>query len=107
MVGFTLGEVQDHLSFHLLALEVAVPLDPNLAAAATALLSSCSRPEKRPIFPNVSIFFQIRTHRKVLTAHRSLIYYIKAGEMFYPMQKELGCYDIYGSVKNFECVHIS
>ena len=25
--------------------------------------------------------------------------------MFYPMQKELGCYDKYGSVKNFECVH--
>ena len=58
-------------------------MDPNPAKSAHVVYpqSGHIRPEKRP-------FFQIRTHKKIRTAHSGPIYQIKAIENPYQMQKK-------------------
>ena len=50
-------------------------------------------PGKTAVFPEFSIFFQIRTNKKIITAHRGPIYQIKAHEKPYPMQKKSLSFD--------------
>ena len=73
------------------------PLGPNPAISAHAVFpqSGHIRPEKRPFFPKFSTFFQIRTSKKVLTAHRGPIYQIKASKIASKTQRKLSRFDKY------------
>ena len=71
------------------------PLDPNPAISAHAVFpqSGHIRPEKRPFFKENSTFFQIRTGKIVLTAHRGPIYQIKASKIPCKTQRKLFRFD--------------
>ena len=52
-------------------------------------------PGKTAVFPKFSTFFQIRTSKKVLTAHRGPIYQIKASKIPSKTQRKLSRFDKY------------
>ena len=52
-------------------------------------------PGKMAVFPRFSTFFQIRTIKKVLTAHRGAIYQIKASKIPFKTQRNLFRFDKY------------
>ena len=70
-------------------------MDPNPAMYAYAAFpqSGHIRPGKTAIFPKFSIFFPIRTNKKIRTAHRGPICQIKAHEKSYHMQKTVFSFD--------------